>query len=216
MFRTALAAVSLLFILGAVLIPASVAQDFPYLAPEAPEFDHRGSHVGSGRAEERETSTRGPTQTAPRAKPRRNNRPSTLQRVPTTGSAVGPIGRSAPKAPTFGSPVRRTPDRNARRRRPAPHYAPPRPAPPQYPPRQYSSPPQVPPVASTPGAMPGAVQQAADCSQYPMMIAQARSEGEMRIAARQYLTCLLRNGWSVAQAKKHVISVIETSYRYIR
>lgn len=216
MFRPALAAASLLFIWGAVLIPDSVAQEFPYLAPEAPEFDQRGMYVGSGRAEEPERTGPAPTLSAPPAKPARNNRASTFQHVPSNGSAVGPIGRSAPRAPTFGSRSRSVPDRNIRRRRPAPHYAPPRPRPPQGPSRQYTGRGRIPPVASTPGTVPGAVQQAGDCSQYPMMIAQARSEGAMRIAARQYLTCLLRNGWSMAQAKKHVISVIETSYRYLR
>jgi hypothetical protein len=45
------------------------------------------------------------------------------------------------------------------------------------------------------------------------MIAHARSEAEMRTAARLYLTCLMQNGWNLAQAKKHVISLIETARR---
>jgi len=49
-----------------------------------------------------------------------------------------------------------------------------------------------------------------------MLIAQARSEEEMRNAARQYLTCLMQNGWDMETARKHVISVIETSYTYMR
>jgi hypothetical protein len=216
MFRTAVAAVSLLCIWGAVLIPNSIAQEFPYLAPEAPEFDRQGVYVGSGRAEEPGTSAPAPAEVAPPAKPRRNNHAGTLQPVPPSSSAVGPIGRSAPKAPTFGSRARSAPHRNTYRRAPTSRYAPRRRAPTRQTPRQYAGPRHGPPMASRPGAVPGAVGQAPDCTQYPMMIAQARSEGEMRMVARQYLTCLLRNGWSMAQAKKHVISVIETSYRYIR
>ncbi|MEJ2717095.1 MAG: hypothetical protein P8182_08135, partial [Deltaproteobacteria bacterium] len=215
-FRTALAAVSVLCIWGAVLIPNSLAQEFPYLAPEAPEFDQQGAYVGSGPVEKPETRAPAPAEVTPRAKPRRNKRAGTIQPVPPRGSAAGPIGRSAPKAPTFGSRARSAPHRNTYRRSPTPRYAPRRRAPTRQPPRQYAGPRHSPPMASRPGAAPGAVQQAPDCTQYPMMIAQARSEGEMRMAARQYLTCLLRNGWSLAQAKKHVISVIETSYRYIR
>jgi len=44
-----------------------------------------------------------------------------------------------------------------------------------------------------------------------MLIAQARSEEEMRYQARMYLTCLMHSGLSADQARKHVISTIEMS-----
>jgi len=44
-----------------------------------------------------------------------------------------------------------------------------------------------------------------------MMIANAASEGEMRAAAKEFLTCLLYSGWQVEQAKQHVISTIEST-----
>lgn len=220
MVKTALAAVSLLFIWGATLIPYAVAQEFPYLAPEAPEFDTQSTRAVPGRVQRPEMGRPGPIQSAPRPRPQSNDRPSILHRVPSNDSSAGPIGRSAPKAPTFGRRYRDRPHRNVRRPEPAPYYAPPQPPSSTYPPRQYPGPQQAPPVAANRGGMPapvpGAVQQRPDCSHYPMMIAQARSEGEMRTVARQFLTCLLRSGWNMDQAKKHVISVIETSYRYIR
>jgi hypothetical protein len=220
MVKTALAAVSLLFIWGAALIPYAVAQEFPYLAPEAPEFDTQSSHAVPERVQRPEMRRPGPVQSAPRPRPRRNDRPSILHRVPSNNSSAGPIGRSAPKAPTFGRRHRNGPHRNAPRPQPGPYYAPPQRPSSAHPPRQYPGRQPAPPVTANrggmPGAVPGAVQQRPDCSHYPMMIAQARSEGEMRSVARQFLTCLLRSGWSMDQAKTHVISVIETSYRYIR
>jgi len=55
-----------------------------------------------------------------------------------------------------------------------------------------------------------------DCSQFPMMIARARSEPEMQMTARQYLTCLLKIGWNMEQARAQVISTIESTYRLAR
>jgi len=49
-----------------------------------------------------------------------------------------------------------------------------------------------------------------------MMLSQARSQGEMRMVARQYLTCLMKNGWSLEHARKHVISLIQTQTPYAR
>ncbi|MGB6065865.1 MAG: hypothetical protein WBG50_13760 [Desulfomonilaceae bacterium] len=63
---------------------------------------------------------------------------------------------------------------------------------------------------------PPQVQERPDCSRYPMMIAQARNEPEMRNTARQYLTCLLKNGWQMDQARQQVISTIESTYRFTR
>lgn len=67
-----------------------------------------------------------------------------------------------------------------------------------------------PPTAAPPSA---SAQRRPDCSQYPMMIARSRSEPEMREVAKQYLTCLLMNGWNMEQARKHVIATIESTYR---
>ncbi|MBI4965943.1 MAG: hypothetical protein HY913_21875 [Desulfomonile tiedjei] len=71
-----------------------------------------------------------------------------------------------------------------------------------------------PPMAAVPPA--GPVQDRPDCSQYPMVIARSRSEPEMQMAARQYLTCLLKNGWNMEQAKSQVISTIESTYKLAR
>lgn len=56
-------------------------------------------------------------------------------------------------------------------------------------------------------------QQLPDCSQFPGMIATAQSPNQMRWYARQYLTCLLKRGWRMAQAKQEVIRIIEASRR---
>lgn len=75
--------------------------------------------------------------------------------------------------------------------------------------RPTSAPPA--PAATPPPS--GSVQRRPDCSQYPMMIARSRSEPEMREVAKQYLTCLLMNGWNMEQARKQVIATIESTYR---
>lgn len=72
------------------------------------------------------------------------------------------------------------------------------------------------PAATAPGPVPGQIQPRPDCSQYPIMLSQARSQGEMRMVARQYLTCLMKNGWSLELARKHVISLIQTQTPYAR
>jgi hypothetical protein len=61
----------------------------------------------------------------------------------------------------------------------------------------------------TPAQQPNRV----DCSQYPAMIANARSEAEMQITARYYLTCLLQNGWPMENAKAQVIQTVEAVTR---
>jgi hypothetical protein len=70
-----------------------------------------------------------------------------------------------------------------------------------------------PPAPAPPSA---SVQRRPDCSQYPMMIARSRSEPEMREISKQYLTCLLMNGWNIEQARNHVIATIESTYRLAR
>jgi hypothetical protein len=78
------------------------------------------------------------------------------------------------------------------------------------------SPPGPPTMASTPPPQPQVQARPPDCSHYPMMIARAQSEPDMQMAARQYLSCLLKSGWTMDQARQHVIQTIETTYRLAR
>jgi hypothetical protein len=72
------------------------------------------------------------------------------------------------------------------------------------------------PVVSRPTPPPNQVRRRQDCSRYPMMIANSRSEAQMRMTARQYLTCLINDGWNMDQAKTQVVSTIQTAYRPLR
>jgi hypothetical protein len=38
----------------------------------------------------------------------------------------------------------------------------------------------------------------------------------MREVSKQYLTCLLMNGWNIEQARNQVIATIESTYRLAR
>ena len=80
--------------------------------------------------------------------------------------------------------------------------------------------PPGPPSGPPPGAYTqppsGPVQGLPDCSQFPIMIARSRSEPEMQAIARQYLTCLLKSGWNMEQARSHVIATIESTYKLAR
>ena len=79
------------------------------------------------------------------------------------------------------------------------------------------APPPRTPAPSAPPQQPVTANQGRpDCSSYPMMIAQARSETEMRAVAQMYLTCLLKSGWNMEQARSHVITTIESTYRLAR
>jgi hypothetical protein len=75
------------------------------------------------------------------------------------------------------------------------------------PPAMASNPPPPPPPQ---------MQERPDCSPYPMMIARARSEPDMQAIARQYLTCLLKSGWTMDRARQQVINTIESTYRLAR
>ncbi len=90
----------------------------------------------------------------------------------------------------------------------APLPPPPRPA---VPGRYAPTPP--PNTASGPPMGPPQAQERPDCSQYPMLIANAQSQQEMQMTARLYLTCLMKNGWGQDQAKQHVIATIESTQR---
>jgi len=93
-------------------------------------------------------------------------------------------------------------------------YAPQPPQPPQSA-RPASAPPPHYGVAPRPTA-PQQMQPQPDCTQYPMMIARAQSEVEMQMTAKQYLTCLLKLGWPMEQARRQVIQTIEATFRMAR
>ncbi len=175
------------------------AQEFPYIVPMAPEFNSSGELVR-------------PDRSATGRSRRRYRAPSAPPVAPSSGNYRRPRPYAPPPSEELVYPQPMNP--------PAPQYA----QPPQRP-RAVAPVPQRPPaVASAPptGAVPSSVQQQGpprtpDCSGYPMLIANARSDAEMQTAAREYLTCLMMNGWPQEQAKKHVIGVIETAYnKYAR
>jgi hypothetical protein len=176
----------ILLLLGCFQDDAVHSQDFPYVVPQAPEFDGQGSQVDSlsaypdaprKRSKRRADSYSSNGQTDVRSirpyVPQETQAPATSVRAPN-----GPV--SAP-AQGYGSP-----------------------------------PPQTAPIAAVPSQPPAQAQQRPDCSRFPMMIAQARSEQEMQNAARMYLTCLLHSGWSMEQARQHVITTVEATYRAAR
>ena len=173
-------------IIGMFLEPGLLAQDFPYSVPQAPEFDRRGNHVESAPADNYE----------PRRRVRRHSEhvaPSneTEFRSVRPYTPNGPQPMVAPSQPRPEVP----PVGHAARPAPAPH--------------QIQTPPPPPAQPQPPQGRP-------DCSQYPMMIARASSEAEMRGVAQMYLTCLLKSGWNMEQARSHVITTIESTYRLAR
>jgi hypothetical protein len=181
------------FCLGFLLITGMfresglLAQDFPYSVPQAPEFDRRGNHIESAPGDNY----------APRKRSRSHSKHRSHSNE-TNLSSVRPYSPNGPQpmvAPPQHYPAA-----------PPPGYAA-RPAPTPSPQHTQT---RHPPVAKHP---PAATQGRPDCSRYPMMIAQARSDAEMRGAAQMYLTCLLNSGWNMEQARNHVIMTIETTYR---
>jgi hypothetical protein len=198
-FLTLLTSIGLV---GALVVPEAFSQDFPYLVPQAPEFSSSGRMVKSG------NSTFRPKPESHPAEPAVRQESENASPEPAPASTGVSVSRRAPKAPTFG----RYSSRRVSRKRSQPKT--------QYPPQpqvKLRSRPRGPTaqrpsvVASAQKPAPAQIQRRPDCSQYPMVIANARSQAEMRMAARRYLTCLIQNGWSQAAARKHVISVIETS-----
>lgn len=171
--------------IGCALIGASWtgAQDFPYMVPQAPEFDESGNALLPGQPEAVEPSSRKRSRTRvdqPQPGPRtdyRTARPYVPQDPPAMEPPAGRggMGIPAPTRPPNGPP-----------------------------PRGYTQPPS------------GPVQGLPDCSQFPMMIARSRSEPEMQAVARQYLTCLLKSGWNMEQARNQVIATIESTYKLAR
>jgi len=211
-----------LFALGLVLGVAQggVAQDFPYSVPQAPEFDYRGNSA----AEPAGTSVEPPpTKRSHRSRPQMEDQPIDYRSVrpyaPQDGQPPQPVRRSRPDsaspAPRYATPAPEGygPPQDTRSAPVTPEgYGP---APIRTPVAARPAPAQRPPAAA---AMPAPAQpeERPDCSVYPMAIARARSETEMQMTARQYLSCLLKNGWNMDQAKTQVISTIESTYRLAR
>ncbi len=165
-------------------------QDFPYLAPVAPEFDGGVPQM------------RGPGKSQPQTGIGPKIAPVTPETMKNFG--FGPPSENAeeqvvsnppsplnyyPNPPANGGNRPPTPPRPTVRREPPPVAAPAR---------------QIPPVQQP---------QQIDCSQYPRLIASARSEAEMQITARYYLTCLLKQGWLMENARTQVIQTIEAALR---
>ncbi len=177
-------------IIGVFQEPSLLAQDFPYSVPQAPEFDRRGNHIESEPADNyapRKRSKRHWGRTEP------GNETDLHSVRPYAPS--GPQPMVAPPQPHPAVPPAGYEERSA----------------PTPPPHQIQTPPQP-----SPQQAPPSIQGRPDCSRYPMMIARASSEAEMRGAAQMYLTCLLKNGWSMDQARNHVIMTIESTYRLAR
>lgn len=178
-----------------MLLPcqAPLAQDFPYAVPQAPEFDTGNGLLPPGSIEEPAPD---PRMVPPAPSHSRRSRSSGERK--TDYRAVRPyVPRDTPP-PAMASP-----------------QSPPIPAGPQIP---VTEAPQIgnPAMASTPAGPPPQMEPRLDCSKFPMLIAQAKSDQEMQWTARLYLTCLVRSGWNENDAKKQVISTIEGTYRLAR
>lgn len=191
--------VGMVFLLGAALVlwlglpVASHAQDFPYAVPQAPEFD-----TGDGMAPPASVEESPPTPGSEPSSPRRGR--SSKQPKPDY-RAVRPYVPQETAPSVAGPQIPHAPEM------PAPQARPPRMQPPQM---------GNPAVASTPPGPPPQMAPRLDCSKFPMLIAQAKSDEEMQWTARLYLTCLVRSGWSEEQAKQQVINTIESTYRLAR
>jgi hypothetical protein len=169
---------------------ATFAQEFPYAVPQAPEFDTGSSMLPPAPVEE----------TAPETKPAQPQS-SHRKRSRSSGEPKIDYRTVRPYVPQEAPP-------------PASSY----PQSPQPPQPSPAAPTQMghPAVASTPPGQPPQMQHQLDCSKFPMLIAQSRSEQEMQWQARLYLTCLVRSGWNEEQAKQQVISTIESTFRLAR
>jgi hypothetical protein len=176
-----------LFLAGAFVSKGVVAQDFPYSVPQAPEFDNRGNHVESGSSE------------TPDAEYRPRSRSSSRQHENDPQ-----YGEVKPYSPQDAPPVQ------SRRRAPRVQAYTPPPAGPPGP----AGPPTM--ASNHPPGPPPQMQERPDCSPYPMMIARAQSEPDMQMIARQYLTCLLKSGWTMDRARAQVINTIESTFRLAR
>jgi len=171
------------------------AQQFPYSVPQAPEFNPSGESVAP-------TPARRPAQTRPHPSVSENYEQQPSVPLVSPGFPTAPRSPRGPRGPQAEAPT--------------PYVQPERPLNSGAPQRPGPMPQPVGPASGMPGASsppqgPTQGQPQPDCSGYPMMIANATSEGEMRAAAKEFLTCLLYSGWQIEQAKQHVISTIEST-----
>ncbi len=190
---------------GSGLYQRAQAQDFPYMVPQAPEFDDRGTALQSSEGDTSAPRPRSTRSSYPNAGEVRSDRESRVdyRSVRPYAPKTGP--RSAGIAPMNGRAELSSP--------PQAHYPTPASTRPHL--RQTARhQPQRPeqPSALPPGVQPGQL----DCSRFPQVIAQAPNDAEMQLAAREYLTCLLRTGWNMEMARKHVIATIQTAYKLVR
>lgn len=171
---------------------SALAQEFPYSAPRAPEFDYRGNYLGPG--------------SEPPSSQKDSSHDDGQVRESRGRSYYTSVRPYAPQAPNPRHGSSSSPRRYE-------------PTAPQRVPVEASTPVQPPPQVQPqphPQPQPQVQQQPVDCSGYPMAIARARSQGEMQMIARQYLTCLLKTGWPQDQARQQVIKTIESTYAVTR
>lgn len=196
-----MAAISFMHILW---VAEARGQDFPYVAPSAPEFDGRGNLVREAAKPAQSLSANAPSRTPSQA-PVRIDAPYTPYTLngnaPSQKASAKPV--AAPQAPAYGGSQAASP--RPPRQASVPHT-------PEY---QQAMRSPSPAVSNAPQLQPQPMQRQ-DCSQFPMLIANCRSEAEMQMTARRYLTCLIQNGWNMDQARQHVISTIESTYRLAR
>jgi len=176
-------------ILGFSAFDCVEPQDFPYLAPVAPEFEG-GVSQSRGPSKSQPQSGLGP-KIAPVTPEIMNN----FGFGPPTETAQDQTVSNPPSPSTYSTPSTNGSD---------PNHAPPK-----------SNIRREPPHVAGPTRQNGPIQQPqrVDCSQYPGLIANARSEAEMQITARYYLTCLLQQGWIMENARAQVIQTIEAAVR---
>ena len=193
--------------LATIMASSALCQDFPYLVPEAPEFDARGNLQRSSPAPQSQQEVGPSVRTEPpRTAPTFANPPKT--QIPRENQRYRSERREAPRTPSYyGSTREPTPAAVG-------------PAPRQVPPQVAQPNPNQPPYQQGPVGMPdprqAAIPQRPDCSEYPTRIAYARTEGEMQTVARYYLGCLMQTGWDQETAKRHVTSVVDSWYRTTR
>lgn len=180
-----------LLVLTTWIVPGDYGfgQDFPYIVPEAPEFDSAGSI-------EKPSLSNGP---GDQKKPFRPS-PGIFKPQFEAGS-VSPS--QAPEAPVANDGYSSSP-RSGPVRVPSAEVQ-------QVPPSM--APPQKPVASAPPSGVTTGMRPRTDCSEFPMMIARSRSDTEMQMTARHYLTCLMQGGWTMEQARDQVIRTIETAYR---
>jgi hypothetical protein len=194
------------FTLGIILTMAGVAaaQDFPYSVPQAPEFDNNGSGSANLSGQQDRPSKR---PYYPQREEEKVDYRSVRPYAPQDGQYQPPA--QAPRQ-ELASPAHRNVAPAPNNQAPSRDYGrAPVVNPEAYEPRPVRTPATARPAQPQPNERP-------DCTMYPMIIAQSRSEQEMQMAAKRYLGCLMENGWAMEQARMHVISTIENTYKLTR